>query len=347
MGAATKSSAARLPATTSIRLVWPFLELGAARGFHLREWVAKRLGLTLAQLDDPETRVPQRALARLLNEAIERGGERDIGLLAARYVDSAHFGITEFVARTKPTLRDALEHSGRYLPLLGDSVGYAIERKGKVVVMRLWFSPELAIHEAAYEFVMAIGVLRARRTTGVASLAPISVHFMHARPKSTSRHEKLFRCPVHFGAEVTHLVMSAEFLEMRMPGAEAALEELLVRQADAMLERLPHGENLASRVRTLLGGALDLRTAGAEQVARRLGTSVRTLSRNLAVEGTSFRELLDEVRQQVAQRELAQGARPIVAIADALGFSSSQSFHRAFRRWTGTTADAFRKRAQR
>jgi AraC-like DNA-binding protein len=339
-------AAATIPATTSIRLVWPFIELGRQRGYEVREWIMQRLQLTPAQLEDPETRVPQRLIARLLDEAIERGGERDIGLMAARYVDSAHFGIGEYVARTRPTLRAALETTGRYLPLLGDGAGHAIERRGRRVIVRLWFSPELAIHEAAYEFAMAIGVLRARRMTGLPDLAPVSVHFMHARPPSTTRHERLFRCPVHFGADVTHVVLSAEFLEMRLSGADPTLGEWLERQATSMLERLPRGDDVTSRVRTLLGGDIALRTASAGRVAQRLGMSVRTLSRKLEVEGSCYRDLVDEARKQAALRELEDGARSIADIADRLGFASSQSFHRAFKRWTGKTADRIRKEAR-
>jgi AraC-like DNA-binding protein len=341
------SAAVKTPATTSVRLVWPFLALAERSGRDVRALVAARFGLSVAQLLDPDTRVPQSILAALLDEAIEHSGERDIGLIAARHVDGAHLGIGEYVARTRATLGDAVQDTGRYLPLLGDGAGHAVERRGKRAIVRIWFSPELQIHEAAYEFAMAIGVLRARRITGIADLAPISVHFMHLRPASTERHQKLFRCPVHFGAEITHLVMATRFLETKMAFAEPALAALLERQADELLARLPRGHDVTSRVLTMLGGTTDLRSAGAERAAQQLGMSVRTLARRLDDEGTSYRALFDEVRKQTALRELAHGARSIAEIADRLGFASSQSFHRAFRRWTGTTADRVRRNRSR
>jgi hypothetical protein len=174
-------AAVTISPTTSIRLVWPFIVLGRKYKYDVSGWVAARLGLTARQLEDPETRVPQHLVARLLDEAIERSGQRDIGLLAALFVDSANYGIGEYVARTRPTLRAAMESTGRYLPLLGDGAGHAIERHGKRVIVRFWFSAELAIHEAAYEFALAVGVLCARRITGIADLAPISVHFSAPR----------------------------------------------------------------------------------------------------------------------------------------------------------------------
>jgi AraC-like DNA-binding protein len=335
----------KIAPTTSVRLVWPFLALSRKHGYDV-SGIADRLGLTAAQLDDPDTRVPQAAVARLLHEAIELSGERDIGLLAARFVDSQHFGITEYLARTRPTLGAVLADTERFLPLLGDGAGFTVERRGRRAVVRFWLSPELSTHEAAYEFAIAIAVLRARRLTGKADLAPIEISFMHARPESTRRHEKLFLCSLRFGAEATEIVMSERAMQVPLASAEPALGALLERQATQMLEHLPRGDDLASRVEALLGGAISLRTASAERAARRLGMSVRTLTRRLAEEGTSYRALIDQARAKAAQHELTQTDRTLTEIADRLGFATSQSFHRAFKRWTGTTADAVRKGAR-
>ncbi|HTU61531.1 MAG TPA: helix-turn-helix transcriptional regulator, partial [Polyangiales bacterium] len=85
----------------------------------------------------------------------------------------------------------------------------------------------------------------------------------------------------------------------------------------------------------------------AARIARRLGVSVRTLARRLGECGKTYRELLNEARMRIALRDLAQTLRPIDHIALQLGFSSSQSFHRAFRRWTGDTAASYRERSRR
>jgi AraC-like DNA-binding protein len=326
-------------------LIWPFIALIKERGGDTSR-IATWLGLNQQQLDDPETRVPQAFVARLLTGAVERSGQRDLGLIAARYVDTQHFGITEYLARTRPTLRAALDDMGRFMPLLGDGAGFSVERKGNRRIVRFWFSSDVVFPEAAYEFVIAIAILRARRLTGKPDLAPVEVSFMHPRPESTKRHEELFRCPVHFGAEVTHWVLSERHLEVPIASAEPALGALLERQAAQMLERLPRGDDVASRVTALLGGAASLRTASADRIARRLGMSVRTLSRKLSDEGTSFRLLIDTAREHAARRELAQTKRSLTEIAERLGFANPQSFHRAFKRWTGDTANGFRQRAR-
>ena len=333
--------------TTSVRLVWPFLELARKAGHAERlKRVPELLGLTQAQLDDPNTRISQRVLARMLARAIDSSGNRDIGLLAAQKADSQHIGINEYIARSRATMQDAIEANVRYVRLLGDVVHHGLEIQGKLAYSTFRLDPELAGHPAAYEYVLALAVLRARRITGDPDLAPIEVHFTHAQPADTTRHEKLFRCRLRFGMPVAQLVMSAKFLKRPMARAEPALGELLETQATAMLERLPRSNELVAHVTSMLRAEGSLRGASAERIARRLGMSVRTLSRKLGEERTSYRALFDDARRTAAVRDLTQSERPIAEIAYDLGFASTQSFHRAFRRWTGMTASACRSAAR-
>jgi AraC-like DNA-binding protein len=106
-------------------------------------------------------------------------------------------------------------------------------------------------------------------------------------------------------------------------------------------------DDVAERIRSLLHGEPDLGAIDALSVARRLGLSSRTLSRKLEEQGTNFRTLLDAVRKDIALRELAAGALPLTDIAERLGFGNTPSFHRAFKRWTGTTIGEARRGLQR
>jgi hypothetical protein len=125
-----------VPLTGSVRLVWPFLEIAAKHGRETQH-VRERLGLNETQLHDPDTRISLPLASRLLNEAIAQSGERDLGLIAAVAFDAAHFGIDEYLARTRPTLRSVFEHSGRYLPLLLDGARYAFEVRGDLAYSSL------------------------------------------------------------------------------------------------------------------------------------------------------------------------------------------------------------------
>ncbi len=79
-----------------------------------------------------------------------------------------------------------------------------------------------------------------------------------------------------------------------------------------------------------------------ERLAARLKTSVRTLNRALAAEGLSYRKLVDQLRQELACRHLADDRVSIAEVAFLLGFSELSAFYRAFKRWTGYTPADFR-----
>ena len=70
--------------------------------------------------------------------------------------------------------------------------------------------------------------------------------------------------------------------------------------------------------------------------------SPRTLSRNLAEEGTSFAEILDELRAALAKRYLRDETLPVTEIAWLLGYSEVSSLTHAFKRWTGMTPRRYR-----
>jgi len=334
------------PLTGSVRLVWPFLDVAghAAKEARATDWICGRLGLTEAQLRDPDSRISLQLASSLLEDAIARTGERDLGLIAAVAFDASHFGIDEYLARTRPTLRSVMEHTGRYLPLLADGAQCTFEVRGERAYTQLTLPPMVAVHPAIYEFAMAIGLLRARRITADPTLAPMQVHFTHARPVDTTRHEKLFQCELVFGAPMTQLVMSTRALDRQMPQADAGLRSLLEQRADAMLARLPQSGGYAEQVLSLADS--ELRTISADHISGRLGVSERTLHRRLAAEGTSYRELIERARKAAALRFLEQ-PRSLEEVADLLGYASTQSFQRAFRRWTGTSPGSYQRQLAR
>lgn len=81
-------------------------------------------------------------------------------------------------------------------------------------------------------------------------------------------------------------------------------------------------------------------------VSKRLGVPVRTLKRRLQQQGTSYREIVDEVRTEVAIKYLRETDLSIEDIAYSLGFSEAANFRRAFRRWTKETPNQFKTAAR-
>jgi AraC-like DNA-binding protein len=98
-------------------------------------------------------------------------------------------------------------------------------------------------------------------------------------------------------------------------------------------------------VRTAIIEAFSRQECSMAAVAKRLGTSPRTLNRRLAEEGVGFKRLLEEIRRHLAQEYLADRRLSIGEIAFILGYGDVTAFHHAFRRWTKLTPAQFRERA--
>ena len=132
-------------------------------------------------------------------------------------------------------------------------------------------------------------------------------------------------------------------LEAPLTTADPSLRALLDRYARTELEALPPVPTTESRVVEHLLQALPGPAPAAAAVARALGLSPRSLRRALHGEGTTFSEVRDRCLRRVAEDALRDPARTIGEVAWLLGYSEPSAFHRAFRRWTGTTPRAVRE----
>ncbi|MFI2616433.1 AraC family transcriptional regulator [Streptomyces sp. NPDC018584] len=173
--------------------------------------------------------------------------------------------------------------------------------------------------------------------------------FRHPPPPHRDEYEALFGCPVRFGAERTGAGFPAHWLDAPLVRDEAALDEMLRRAPFELLSRREYGTTVAEQVGRALARSLrsSPRLPSLGEIAARLAVSPATLRRRLAEEATSYQRLKDAVRRDAAIAGLAEGGEPIAELAARLGFSEDTAFHRAFRRWTGTTPGAYRTERER
>ncbi|MET9599877.1 AraC family transcriptional regulator [Streptomyces sp. NPDC006459] len=168
--------------------------------------------------------------------------------------------------------------------------------------------------------------------------------FRYPPPPHLEEYETLFDCPVRFGEDRTGAVFAAHWLTAPLVRDEPALDAMLRRAPFDLLSRPEYGTTVTEQVRRTLTQRLRTspRLPALGEVAARLAVSPATLRRRLQQEGTSFQQLKDHVRRDAAIAGLAESGEPIAELAARLGFSEDTAFHRAFRRWTGTTPGAYR-----
>ena len=152
-----------------------------------------------------------------------------------------------------------------------------------------------------------------------------------------------FSVDIEFGANADEICFPQPIALLSVVGRDEHLNELLRRYAEEALARKPRERlTVRSKAEDILSELLPHGRATASEVARRLGMSLRTLSRKLGEEGTSFAEILDQLRAALAKRYLHDETLPVSEIAWLLGYREVSSLTHAFKRWTGTTPRRFR-----
>jgi AraC-like DNA-binding protein len=327
--------------TSSVVIVRAIAAVVAATGV-ARAGFLSRLGLAEEALADVEARLPIELVARAWQLAADATADRDFGLHLVERVPAGAFDLLEYVTRSCDTWGEALARLSRYYRLLEDAAEIRVEADGDRaslvhdLVDPAWIGPRHGV-----ESLLATLVKQGRRAHG--DFTVHEVRFRHPEPADVSEHRRFFRAPLSFGARASGFTFDRRWLDAPQPAADTGLRAVLDRQASAWLARLPTTPDLRARARRAVVQLLPGRALGIDAVARAMGTSRRTLQRGLAAEGASFQTVVDEVRSTLAVEHLAGGRTTIAEVAFLLGFSEPRAFHRAFRRWTGTTPDVYRR----
>ncbi|MCC6748929.1 MAG: AraC family transcriptional regulator [Deltaproteobacteria bacterium] len=328
--------------TVSVPYVRMLLGGAQAAGLGLAELLAA-VGLAPEALADSDGRVPREATFRLWQELAVRTRDDAIGLHVAERLQPGAFAVLDYAARNAPTLGEAFARLARYSRLVHDLAEVRLEVTGRIA--RLSYDvpkdPRASPRQAA-EWAVAIWLVAGRQILEE-EWVPTEVWFQHEAPHDTREHRRLFKAPIAFERSTNALLMEAALLERPARRADHQLGAILDRYAQDLLDRLPKVEAFTDRVRRLVAEALRGGDPSVEAVARRLQMSPRTLQRRLKDEGASHQDLVDTMRCELATQYLGERQMAIGEAAFLLGFSEPSAFHRAFKRWTGTTPGEFRR----
>lgn len=169
-----------------------------------------------------------------------------------------------------------------------------------------------------------------------------AVHFVHRTPRDTRPYHDLFKAPLCFSSERAGLYFRAEVLSEPLNQADPDLHRLL--QSDVDRVQATYEGDFLGHVRRVLHSVLWVRSASAADLAALFSMSSRTLNRRLNALGTSYSEVADEVKCQIACQMLSDSEIQLTDLASLLHYHDPSSFVKAFKRWTGTTRAQWRLR---
>jgi AraC-like DNA-binding protein len=298
-----------------------------------------RCGIHPHQLVRPDTRIPCRSALDALAAYVAVTGDRAIGARAGTAIESADLDVLEFAARCCRDVREAIACCARNVRLLHDDAEIVLVEEGTQAkcVLRTDDGPDENPTAGAFAVVAAATLLR--RITGVDCVVR-EVHLRATSASAVAERTYDMASTIRFGMPDDALIFDSWQLDAPTLHPQPWLGDALEAYAGELSSGLRSG--FRRRVREV--AASELRTArlSMSSAAAAVGVSPSTLRRRLHEERTTFREIVDEVRCELAERYLLDPRWSIGQISAQLGFSYVAAFNKAFRRWKGKSPSEHR-----
>ena len=304
----------------------------------------KVAGIDAEILDDNNKHFSNTAMEQLIRLLITESGDPCFGLHAAKHVEPSSYSVLGYIAMNCSTLRKIQAKIPIFEKIVGDMGQTNIVHDDGYIYQswRCTFSnPEARRHEVEH-------VLGSWHTYGRNYLGfnfSHSIWFTHSPPKDESllnEYQKIFDCDVYFNKPMSCIVFKEGVLDEILPQANEQLLQTLLDHATQALASLDKHQPVSVQVKNILRLILKQRTPSSETIARQIGMSNRTLQRKLKEEGLSYKEVLNELRLELALYYLEHTELTLDSIADELGYMEIRSFHRGFKVWTGRTPGSYR-----
>jgi len=297
------------------------------------------------ELRSPTTLVSVNQVIGAYRNALRLSRDPNFAFLTGLGTHVASYGMYGFAILSSTDFRQTMQFAVRYHQLATPLVKLRFSEEAGRAAWTIDPLPHPAIDTRLYRFIveLQIGILISlHRDVMGSSFYPSSLQVTFDPPRPDAQYERDFGCPVAFRQSANRFVFDATWLEGTPQLGNEVTYASVLALCDDLHDRLQHRVGVAGKVRSLLLGKLG-RHVSLEDVAAHFDTPERTLRRKLREEGTSFREILDQLRAEVAIKYLRDTRMTIDDIAYALGFSETANFRHAFRRWKRASPREFRQ----
>ena len=302
--------------------------------------LARRAGLDPQLMSQPNARYPAARIQKLWGLAAAACGDPLLGFRVGALTRPGVFHALGLGIVSSTSIHAALKRVARYSSLVStngrlvlvehrDTVGLE-SRPGDLSIL-----PTTHCVDA-----MVVALCRLLEQCAGPSAVPAKVIFMRPRTAPVEAYRALLKCPVEFDGE--HIATQFDAAEAARPVLSGNSE--LAAEADRLAERYVAElapDPTVAKVRSLLLRAIQSGEIDQGGIARSLNQSASTLQRRLRKAGTSYQDLLDATRRDLALDYLKEGQHSLADVAFLVGFSDQANFTRAFRRWTGKSPRSF------
>ncbi|MFS2007051.1 AraC family transcriptional regulator [Duganella sp. CT11-25] len=255
-------------------------------------------------------------LSHLWELVVEKSGDPLIGLKISAPHRLGWLGVMGHIMLVSPTVQSSIE---RY--------------QGNTRVGLVLPGARRDVPQQRYDFVWCVLLRSLRCAAGRDDIAPVVVEYTFPEPANAHVYAETFGCPVKFDMPYNVMEFSDTDLVMALP----ASPPLVSGGGERVLASLARAEppTFSAKVQCLLASLLPKGPPHRDDIAAQMMMSERTLQRRLAEEGTSFTNLVDDTRRELARQSLSAGELSLKMLSFQLGFSEPSAFYRACKRWFG------------
>lgn len=309
------------------------------------EALFKTCGVNLSQALDTNARFPVTRISRVIRLAAETSGDENFGLMVAKYIRPTSWHALGISIWASNCMKESFQRLVRYQRMFNTAIEISMEEEPHQTIVSMRFPDTYAplLCDTDMDAIMATTVLTCRHLAE-GQFKPFEITLCREAPQAHEEFERLFSCPVTFSADANQIIMDPQDLERLLPTRNAELAILNDRLIQEYLARLDR-HDVVNQVYSKLIETLGTTLPNQEQVASALHLSQRSLQRKLQQAGTSYQEILDQLRQELAIQYLQQSHLSVNEISYLLGFTKLGSFTRAFRRWTQQSPSQYRKQS--
>jgi AraC-like DNA-binding protein len=347
--------------TTSTRAMTPDTYASALRSWLLAaklaveqrgvdaEAILHQVGLDLSTVSDPMARLPAHLGLAFWQQAMRETGEELLGVDVALQFMPLNFNALGYALMASENLGQMYVRLARYAHIVSDAADIRFELGAGAG--RLSFTGDEALlgtvddttRWSIFDYALLTAVRGSRMLYG-RDFMPLEIRMQRQRPRDHAKLERILRCVPIYGCTDNSMLVDPAVLNK--PLSYANLE--VVKASEDAMDRYRSNwtdRGLVEQLSALLKELLPSGEPRQEDVAERLGVTLRTLQRRLSDARTCYRDVLNDTRHQLAISHLGSAQYSVGEIAFLLGFSEVSAFTRAFKRWTGASPREWRNQA--
>ena len=322
--------------------------MSAAGNQEEMEEICRSGGITADDLENPDMKISLEQDARIIESGLMISGDPFLGLHTGEKTTQVVLGLTGFLIESSKNVLSSLENLQQFHSTISRLLDFRIEEAGDeiyfyCVLVELWKEYPADIPRVIVDVSFSSALHIIKLLTG-RTLKPVKVSYSFPPVEDASEYERILRCKPQFSQNCNCVVFSRQDMLSPVIGYNKELNRIFNKLLEEELTR--EETSFADKVKNVLVNHYQFEFPPLDRVASHLNITNRTLQRKLNDEKTTFRQLTDSLKKELAQSMLKNKSLTVTDVAYKLGYAEPGAFLRAFRAWTGQTPGSFRSSFQ-